>query len=85
MVNEAVTDFMLWFDAKADEQKPGRQARSLKKGQVWVPKYDTVADILSEYGAEGTQIDPVAARIVVDREAMARIEQAIADETETLF
>lgn len=52
MVDEAVVDLMLWVEGKAAERKIGKASEKQPgKGQAWVPKYASIADILAEYEA----------------------------------
>lgn len=81
MVDEAVVDFMQWVEAKANEKTIGKlPERQPRKGETWVPKYATVADILAEYGRDDT---PDA--LPVDMTEVAALVAAMTDEAEPEF
>lgn len=47
---------MTWVEAKANEKKVGKiKGKQPGKGETWVPVYDSIADILAEYGAGPTE------------------------------
>lgn len=79
-VDEAVTDFMLWLDAKQDERKIGKVGKQPGKNETWVPKYDTMDAILAEYGDGRDAADSTPAGILGDigtaeiAEVLARID-----------
>lgn len=68
----AVVSFWDWYEAKSHERVAGRDpSPKLRKGQVLVEKYPTVASILDLYGAHlqtaGFGQDPLAATINLQR------------------
>lgn len=70
---------MLDVEAKSAERTPGkRTGPSLKKGQDWVPKYATVADILATYEAPDDDTPTIPpeeiAAVVAELEAGADVE-----------
>lgn len=80
----AVVDFMIWLEGKQEEQKIGKVGKQPGKGETWVPKYATTADIFKEYG-DGAHGASQPDKLQVDSDALAAISQAIADRAETQF
>jgi hypothetical protein len=80
-VDEAVVDLMTWVEAKANERTIGRAPeRQPRKGEQWVSKYQSVADILAEYGRDDTP-----ETLPVDMTEVAALVAAMTDATEPEF
>lgn len=87
MIDEAVTDLMLWVEGKEAMRKPGKpQSKQPRKGETWVPMYGSVADILAEYGSgEHATNGPEYSKLGVEAEDIAAIVASLETDTEAEF
>jgi hypothetical protein len=80
-VDETIVDFMLWVEGKANEKVIGKAPeRQPKKGEQWVSRYQSVADILAEYGRDDTP-----ETLPVDMTEVAALVAAMTDATDPEF
>ena len=80
-VDEAVVDFMLWFEGKSNERTIGKAPeRQPKRGETWVPRYPTVQAILAEYGRDAAADQPP-----VDMTEVAALVATLTEQAEPQF
>ena len=86
MIDEAVTDLMLWVEGKEAERTIGKAGKQPGKGQAWVAKYQSVTDILAEYGSGGHATnEPEYSKLGVEEEDIAAIVASLETDTEAEF
>lgn len=85
-VDEAVADLMLWVEGKEAERKPGKvEGPQPKKGQTWVPKYASVAEILETYGADPDTNEPDYGKLGIDEAEFAEVIESLESDAEAEF